>query len=169
LTREVPATCSLKSNSVVGAPDYGFFAVESELERLGRICGCSYGSYGSLYVRIDMYRATDGAHEAFAQEAGYLGEPPNKEVKEVDKDQLSDIGNERTIKQTFYSINGQERKHNVVLLMRQSNIIARMDLTPEQPVDVLLEYAAQLDQNIQAAAAAEPATPPPQALQTPSG
>jgi hypothetical protein len=159
---KVPAYCSLDSNDVVGAPDYGFFAPENELERLGRICGCSYGHYEALYVRIDIYQEADGAHEAFAQEASYLDEPPNKEVEEVDKSQLSDIGNERKLKQTFYSVNGQQRKHDAVLLMRRSNIIARMDFTPEQPVDLLLEYAAQLDRNIQAAAAANTATPPPQ-------
>lgn len=155
-----PATCPLLSNSVVGAYDYGFFASESELERLGRICGCEYGNYESLDVRIDLYHATDGAHEAFAQEAKYVKEPPNEEVEGVNKEQLSHIGNERIIKQTFYSINGQERKFDAVLLMRRANIIARMELTPEQPVDVLLEYAAQLDKNIEAAAAANAASPP---------
>lgn len=148
---ELPKYCSLKSNDVVGAPDYGFFALKDELERLGRVCGCDDGRYGSFHVRIDQYLTTSGAHEAFGKEAGELRARRVEEVEGVDEAQLGDIGDERIVKQTFYSVNGQVRENNRVLLMRRRNIIARME-TPIKDVEVLLEYAAQLDKNIQAAA-----------------
>jgi hypothetical protein len=77
-------------------------------------------------------------------------DPRNKEVKGLDEALLADLGDERVIKQKFYA-------GDVILLMRRRNVVASMRLTQEASVD-LLEYAAQLDENIQAAANA--ATPP---------
>lgn len=146
-----PPDCLLSDE----AGNFGPFGSEfEEYERLGWVCSCDGAGHeagrGSFSVHIDLYHTTAGAHEAYAREAVDVQDPRNKEVKGLDEALLADLGDERVIKQKFYA-------GDVILLMRRRNVVASMRLTQEASVD-LLEYAAQLDENIQAAANA--ATPP---------
>lgn len=52
----------------------------------------------------------------------------------------------------MYSINGQRAEGQKTLLVRWHNIIARVELSPYKPTELLLDYAEQLGRNIEAVA-----------------
>lgn len=165
-----PGSCVLSPNSEDGAPFTGFFANEAELDRLGRLCGCDTSDAGddllrdSLSLRVDLYLSTTGAREGFRKEADLLRRAFELDVENVDQARLANIGDERIIKQDilFAEQNGHEwqEKGEWTLLARWHNIVARIELSPYQPTEMLLDYAEQLGRNIEAAA--KNATPTPQ-------
>ena len=149
--------CGLSPNSEDGAPFSGFFADEAELDRLGRLCGCDALGDGKgvwtdyFSVRGDVYLTTTGARAAFKMESQTLTRG-FEDVSEVDEARLASLGEERVIMQHVFYVNGQQTEGQRVLLVRWHNIVARIELSPYHPTEMLLDYAAQLDKNIQAAA-----------------
>ena len=75
-----------------------------------------------------------------------------EDVRDVDEARLASLGDERAIRLNVYSINGERAEGHKVLLVRWHNVIARMELSPDKPTDLLLDYAAQLGRNIEAVA-----------------
>jgi hypothetical protein len=158
ITGELPPSCVPQSNAQLGSPFGGFFANEAELDGLGRLCGCDVRGGGHdvwrdyFKLRADLYLTTPGAREAFTMEARTIEGRGFEDVEDVDEARLASIGDERTIRLNVGSINGQRFEAKKVLLVRWHNIIARMELSPQQPTDLLLDYAAQLGRNIEAVA-----------------
>ena len=158
ITGELPGRCSPESNADLGSPFGGFFANEAELDRLGRLCGCDVLGGGEdvwldyFWLRADLYLTTAGAREAFKMEARNIQGRGFEDVKDVDEAGLAALGDERTIRLNVFLINGQRAEGQKVLLVRWHNVIARMELSPYKPTELLLDYAAQLATNIEAVA-----------------
>jgi len=151
-TGQPVGSCSPKPNESVGEPFSGFFASQSQLEQMGRLCGCSFDGFEGYDIRIDMYEATPGAKEAYRREARTIY--PQLDPLSIDEA----IGEERTLRRS------PDEYDRYILLFRRRNVIARLELSyyresspdgkgPREPV---LEYAAQLDRNIEAAAGKQP-------------
>jgi hypothetical protein len=165
-----PGSCVLSSNYEHGSPFGGFFANEAELDRLGRLCGCDTTdathdvSRGYFSLRVDLYLTTTGAREGFRMESDLLQRAFEFNVENVDQARLENLGDERIIKQDLsivkYKGNETRSKAQQALLARWHNIVARIELSPYQPTEMLLDYAEQLGRNIEAAA--KNATPTPQ-------
>jgi len=147
--------CAPASNAEVGSPFGGFFASEAELDRLGRLCGCNVLAGGEdvwldyFKLRADLYLTTAGAREAFRMETQTLRRG-FEDIRDVDQARLAGLGDERTIRLNVHSINGQRAEGQKVLLVRWHNIIARVELSPYKPTQLLLDYAEQLGRNIEA-------------------
>lgn len=165
-----PGNCYLSPNSEDGAPFAGFFADEAELDRIGRLCGCDGGDSGEdvrrddLSMRVDLYLTTTGAREGFRMESRTLGTAGYENIGDLDQARLDRLGDERIVRQEviFLEQNGREwqQKGEQTLLVRWHNIVARIELSPYHPTEMLLDYAEQLGRNIEAAA--KNATPTPQ-------
>jgi len=147
------ANCELKTNEYVGEPGYGFFANERELQQMGRVCGCErWPDPPAFHVRVDLYQATAGAKEAFRREAGTIY--PQLAPLGIDGEITQSIGQERTLRGT------PDDYDRYILLFRRRNVIVRLELSyysesspqGQGPVEPLLRYGAQLDENIEAAA-----------------
>jgi hypothetical protein len=113
-------------------------------------------------MRVDLYVAAPGAAEAYKREADTMKPDYLRENVEPEDQQLfASIGDERILTRVLTIVNDQQLDNDdYEILYRRRNIIARIELTygsfshpGKGPPDPLLEYAAQLDRNIEAAAA----------------
>lgn len=160
--------CSESSNRSFGSPEgggglFGFGAGEEQLNQMGRLCGGIADSQnGGLRMRVDLYVAAPGAAEAYKREADTMKPDYLRENVEPEDQQLfASIGDERILTRVLTIVNDQQLDNDdYEILYRRRNIIARIELTygsfshpGKGPPDPLLEYAAQLDRNIEAAAA----------------
>jgi len=150
---------TLNLNSYVGSPGSGYWESEDQLDKMGRLCGLST-SLGELnisasgnditirqvYLEIDYYEITPGAREAFRRE---LKDDFGEKVEDVSVD----VGDERQLLASSYESPSSGESTTYSLLMRRRNIIVRLwGWDGEGETDAVLEYAAQLDQNIEATA-----------------
>ena len=159
--------CSDRNNASFGDPQgggglFGFGAGEEQLDQMGRLCGgIANSEEGALRMRVDLYVATPGATEAYKREAevmrpGYLREDLELENQGL----LFSIGDERKLTRILTKVNDEYVDTDLYeLIFRRRNIIARIELSygsfsapGKGPPELLLEYAAQLDRNIEAAA-----------------
>jgi hypothetical protein len=170
--------CSDRDNASFGSPEgggglFGFGASEEQLDEMGRLCGeIANSQEGALRMRVDLYVAVPGAREAFKREADKMAADGfyHEEIKLDDESLLLSIGDERAFMRYSHYEGEKPRRLDIddyELLFRRRNIIARLQLsyldtslgfpayttTPQKgPPEPLLEYAAQLDRNIGAAA-----------------
>jgi hypothetical protein len=153
--------CGGETNKDLGAPFGGGFAAEEQLIKMGRLCGVTADSVPALTMRVDLYTATAGAAYAYAREAEMMRPGDTREnVEPENKELLMSIGGERKLTRFVWIMNGQRLDvDDYELLFRRSNVVARIRLTYGSlytsgggPPEPLLEYAAQLDRNIEAAA-----------------
>ena len=151
--------CGGERNEDFGARFGGGFASEEQLVQMGRLCGVT--ASGGMSMRVDLYLATAGAAEAYKREAETMRPGRLTErVEPQDRQMLDSIGDERTLTRIIEIVNDQKiDSDHYELLFRRRNIIARIKLSygffpfpGKGPPEPLLEYAAQLDRNIQAAA-----------------
>ena len=144
--------CGSSTNSDFGAPFggggmFGFGASEEQLIQMGRLCGIFAGSGPALEMRVDLYVATPGAKEAYRREARSIY--PQLDPLPIDEM----VGDERTLRRS------PDQYEWYILLFRRGNVIARLELSYRElspdgrgSPEPLLQYAAQLDRNIEAAA-----------------
>ncbi len=151
--------CSEETNEDFGAQFGGGFASEVQLNQMGRLCGLT-ASRG-MSMRVDLYEATAGASEAYKLEAKTMKESSTGEAEEPQDGQLfNSIGDQRLLKRILTIENDQRLDNDdYELLFVRRNVVARIRLSygsfaapGKGPPDPLLQYAAQLDQNIEAAA-----------------
>jgi hypothetical protein len=159
--RSVPEY-TLNTNDVVGSPGYGYYASAQQLDQMGRLCGL-YTSLNEfthgpsedwvMHVYLDLYATTAGAEEAFQRWARSLG--GSSDVDVADCRSLKGVGEERELR--LAKATAQYRYDTYHLLFRRRNVVLLLTLnygepTARGPVDLVAEYAAQLDRNIEAAA-----------------
>jgi hypothetical protein len=163
IPRESPAgpvnCCDTETNKDFGAPFGGGFASEEQLIQMGRLCGVR--ARGGMSMRVDLYAATAGATEAYKREADTMRPRDVREdVEPEDQQLLASVGDERKLTRFVWIVNGQKLDvDDYELLFRRRNVVARLRLTygsfyapGKGPPEPLLEYAAQLDRNIEAVA-----------------
>jgi hypothetical protein len=152
--------CSTETNKDFGAPFGGAFASEEQLIQMGRLCGIRADS-PAVTMRVDLYTATAGAEEAYRREADTMMASSTGEGVEPQNSQLlASIGDKRLLRRILTIVNGQRIDNDgYELLFARRNVIARMRLSygsfwapAKGPPEPLLQYAAQLDGNIEAAA-----------------
>ncbi len=153
--------CSDLTNQEMGDPNFGSFASEEQLNQLGRLCGFTADSVPEAYqIRLDYYRTTPGAKEAYRREAALFSQYEVSNLDTLDQQALSSIGEDRVLGRTISWTNGvRDEADEFTLFIRRRNVIASIDLqyvllpgTHQGPPTPLLQYAAQLDRNIEAAA-----------------
>ena len=151
--------CDEENNRDFGARFGGGFASEEQLIQMGRLCGVR--ARGGMEMRVDLYAATPGAAEAYKREAETMRASTTGEAVEPQDDQLlSSIGDKRLLRRVLFIENEQRLDtDDYELLFIRRNVIARIRLSygwppalGKGPPDPLVEYAAQLDRNIEAAA-----------------
>lgn len=151
--------CDEENNRDFGARFGGGFASEEQLIQMGRLCGVR--ARGGMSMRVDLYAATPGAAEAYRREAETMKPGRLREgVPRQDEQLLSSIGDQRVLTRILEIVNDQKVDSDTYeLLFRRRNVIARIELSygffpnpGKGPPDPLLEYASQLDRNIEAAA-----------------
>jgi hypothetical protein len=173
--------CTDRDNASFGSPEgggglFGFGASEEQLDEMGRLCGGIANSQeGALRMRVDLYAATPGAAEAYKREADTMAPDGfyHENIEPDDEGVLSSIGDERVFMRYVQYEGEKPRRLDIddyELLFRRRNIVARLQLsyldaslgfpaytsTPQKgPPEPLLEYATQLDQNIEAPAVAQ--------------
>jgi hypothetical protein len=136
---------------------------EEYYAQMGRLCRVSVSLYGpdhpwEMNVDMELYATTPGAREAFRPKAGQ-GEPDDDSLL-VDRDLLLSLGDERRFYRIMGYIDGEVIDQDIyVLQFRRRNIATELSLsyigtspTGKGSPDPVLEYAAQLDRNIEAAA-----------------
>jgi hypothetical protein len=159
--------CSESGNQSFGSPGgggglFGFGAGEEQLNQMGRLCGGIANSQkGALRMRVDLYVAAPGAAEAYKREADTMKPDYLRENVEPENRQLlASIGDEQILTRALTVVNDQRLDNDdYELLFRRHNVIARIELSygsfsapGKGPPEPLLEYAAELDRNIEAAA-----------------
>jgi hypothetical protein len=112
-------------------------------------------------MRVDLYVAAPGAAEAYKREADTMKPDYLRENVEPENRQLlASIGDEQILTRALTVVNDQRLDNDdYELLFRRHNVIARIELSygsfsapGKGPPEPLLEYAAELDRNIEAAA-----------------
>ena len=168
-------SCGADPNPDVGEPPL-LYSPETQLYQMGRVCGGEtyFGGSGdpwTMSVQLHLYETTPGAGEAYRREAtqmlGSGGDPEIRQCREdaegrleaaADRDLLLAVGDERELTTNVGLIDHEcSGDDEYVLLFRRRNVIARLELSNNLPTsevspDPVLEYAAQLDRNIEAAA-----------------
>jgi len=164
---------SVNTNEGVGCPGCGYWTNEYELNLMGRLCGLKsdiggwappvssgdtiYLDVGTVYIELDYYATTPGAIEAFQRETSGNALQGDS-VDSGDNESLHSLGDDRSLTLSVPHSGGTQSEPNAYeLLFRRRNIIARMhgayfSGASEEGPDAILEYAAQLDRNIEAAA-----------------
>lgn len=168
--------CSDETNEDLGAEFggggvYGFGASEVQLDGMGRRCGVTAESNVLGYqMRLDYYATTPGAIEAYRREADTMRDDELKDIDSSDRELFTSIGDRQELRMTTGTMNGQPFMETYDVLFQRRNLVARVELqywgtidssskppvassAGGGPLTPLLQYAAQLDQNIQAAAA----------------
>lgn len=159
LTGRLVPSYTLNTNASVGCAGCGYWANEFALDQMGRLCGLSTSLGASsisasgddiiisqLFLQLDYYRTTPGAEEAFQRQV-------EEEFDEKVEDVTLDVGDERQLFASTYEFASSGGSTTYSLLMRRRNIIVRLsDWDGEEQTGAVLEYAAQLDRNIEAAA-----------------
>jgi len=151
--------CGGERNEDFGARFGGGFASEEQLVQIGRLCGVT--ASGGMSMRVDLYATSPGAAEAYKREAATMMDSPTGEgVEQQDDELLASIGDSRLLRRIPTIVNDQRIDNDdYELLFKRRNIVARMRLSygfywnpgKGEPTP-LLEYASQLDRNIEAAA-----------------
>lgn len=140
---------------------------EEHYDQTGRLCGISVSLHGADYpwqmnVDLELYATTPGAREAFRSKAGQ-GDANDDSVL-ADQDLLLSLGDERRLHRIEGYMDGELIDQDIYILQfRRRNIVAELSLayigaspTDKGPPEPVLEYAAQLDRNIEAAAGEQP-------------
>jgi hypothetical protein len=113
--------------------------------------------------------ATPGAKEAYRREADTMLEHELKDISSPDRELFLSIGERQELRKTTGTINGQPFEETYDVLFQRRNVVARVELKYVGTIDLsskppvvssagsgpltpLLEYAAQLDRNIEATA-----------------
>jgi hypothetical protein len=137
----------------------GGFASEEQLIQMGRLCGVTASA--GMSMRVDLYLATPGAAEAYKREAETIVDSSTGEAVELqDNHLLASIGDSRLLRRVVTIVNDQRIDNDdYELLFVRRNVVARIRLSygfywnpGKGSPEPLLEYAAELDKNIEAAA-----------------
>jgi hypothetical protein len=159
--RSVPEY-TLNSNALVGSPGYGYHASEQQLDQMGRLCGL-YTSLNEfthgpsegwvMHVYLDFFATSPGANEAFRRWSKDL--KGSGDVGLADPTSLERVGEERklrlseaTAKYSYDTYDLLFRRRNIVFLIR----LNYGESTEGRPVELVVEYAAELDRNIESLA-----------------
>jgi hypothetical protein len=154
--------CLLQTNAYISGAWTGWN--KEELDQLGRLCGCALQSEdptASIQIQLHLYVTSRGAEEAYRRQKGWYDDDDVIEAVSAQS-----IGDERALRYTP----GTTKAPGTALttqdaysfLFRRRNVVVSLFLQyhsesfdAKGPPDPMLEYAAQIDQNIQAAAAAQ--------------
>ena len=137
---------------------------------MGRLCGASvdfdekFNRPGNarLTARIDLYKSTAGAMEAFRREADTMHDYELRDMSSSDEGLLDSIGERQELRETTGTMNDEPFEETYGVLFKRRNLVARMELMyagtidsttkPPSvevmgtgPVSPVLEYARELD------------------------